>query len=75
MNESPLSQNEITGAVMVKLGYTENENILISTDAKGHDGETIKGFISTETDDSYINDKNNNSNSPARSLNIHKQIK
>jgi filamentous hemagglutinin len=54
--------NEITGAVMVKLGYTENDNVLISTDATGQDNKQIKGFISTETEDSYINDKNNNSN-------------
>lgn len=47
---------------MVKLGYKENKNIIISTNEKGYDNKEIKGFISTQTESSYINDKNNNSN-------------
>jgi hypothetical protein len=53
--------NEVTDAVMVKLGYTTYDNKLIDTDVAGKDGEQVKGYYSEITKDAYINDKYNDS--------------
>jgi len=49
--------NDVTSAVMVKLGYKAYDNVIVATDAPGRDGQQVKGFYSTETKSAYINDK------------------
>ena len=64
-NQKELMMDEITNTVMKELGYdtAQHDNKLISTDQTGRDGKQIKGFYSTQTKDSYINEKNiNNGN-------------
>ena len=50
--------NDITDTVMTKLGYKTYENKLVSTNETGRDDKEVKGFYSTDTGNSYINDKN-----------------
>ncbi|HOI84246.1 MAG TPA: hypothetical protein PKW30_08030 [Campylobacterales bacterium] len=47
---------------LFQLGYKPIETKLISTTEPGRDGVQVKGFFSTETGGSYVNDKYNNSN-------------
>jgi hypothetical protein len=53
--------NDIASTVAVSLGYISPSTKLVYTDEVGANGEAIKGHYSTQTDTSYINDKNNNS--------------
>jgi hypothetical protein len=50
--------NQITGAVMVKLGYEVYSNNVMASAETGQNGEQVAGFYSTETGDAYINDQN-----------------
>jgi len=52
--------NDITDAVMVKLGYKTHKNKIVATDEAGRDGRQVLGFHSLETESSYVNDKNAN---------------
>ena len=47
----------ITDSVMIKLGYKDSkpQNKLIDTTTAGRDDKQVKGFHSTQTNDSYIN--------------------
>ena len=54
--------NQFKVALEQKLGYKiANEIKVISTDKKGQGDNDISGFISTENDNIYSNDKNQNS--------------
>ena len=49
--------NQLTAAVMVRLGYDEYLNNIIATDESGRDGVQVYGFYSTDTGEAYINDQ------------------
>jgi hypothetical protein len=50
--------NQLTAAVMLKLGYKAYENQIIATDETGRDGLEVRGFYSTEVGQAFINDRN-----------------
>lgn len=50
--------DQLTAAVMVRLGYDAYQNNIIATDKPGRDGVPVYGFYSTDTDEAYINDQN-----------------
>lgn len=55
-------QLELVHAMENQLGYKLIDDIkVISTDEKGQGGKEVKGFITTENDTIYSNDKNQNS--------------
>ena len=49
--------NQLTAAVMLRLGYEEYLNNIIASDESGRDGVQVYGFYSTDTGEAYINDQ------------------
>ncbi|RXJ94476.1 hypothetical protein CRU94_08460 [Arcobacter sp. AHV-9/2010] len=66
-NLDPLTKQnmlqEIASTVMQELGYKSNEVKIISTDETGANNTQVKGYYDSNTQTSYVNDKNNNSTS------------
>ena len=54
--QKELMLDQLTGTVMVQLGYEEYENKIISTTDTGRGGEQVYGFYSTEANQAFIND-------------------
>jgi hypothetical protein len=52
--------NQLTAAVMVRLGYGEYQNNIIATDEPGRDGVPVYGYYSTDTGEAYLNDQHLN---------------
>jgi len=48
--------DQVTGAVMVELGFVAHENLMIATDAKSPGGDSFYGFYSEQNGKAYIND-------------------
>ena len=48
--------DQVTDAVMLRLGFKTHDNKIIATDATAPGGEKIHGFYSEETGNAYIND-------------------
>ncbi|NQY53858.1 MAG: hypothetical protein HRT42_09850 [Campylobacteraceae bacterium] len=62
LEEKQKYANEFKFALEKKLGYSLGKEVkVISTDEKGQEKKDIKGFISTENDNMYSNDKNQHS--------------
>ena len=62
LEEKQKYANEFKFALEKKLGYSLGKEVkVISTDEKGQGEKDIKGFISTENDNMYSNDKNQHS--------------
>ena len=53
--------SDIASSVAISLGYLAPNTKLVYTDEIGANNEQIKGHYSTQTDTSYVNDKNNDS--------------
>jgi hypothetical protein len=50
--------DQLTDAVMIKLGYAAYENQIVATDDPGRDGLQVRGFYSTDVGQAFINDRN-----------------
>jgi hypothetical protein len=48
--------DQLTGAVMVELGFVAPENLIIATDGKSPGGDSFYGFYSEQNGKAYIND-------------------
>ena len=53
--------DQVTDAVMLKLGFDSHDNKIIATDKTAPDGSRILGFYSEQTGNAYINDPENDS--------------
>jgi len=53
--------DQVTDAVMLKLGFSPHDNKLIATEQTTPDGSRILGFYSEQTGNAYINDPENDS--------------
>ncbi|MCP4877275.1 MAG: hypothetical protein GY896_17585, partial [Gammaproteobacteria bacterium] len=57
--QKQLMLDQITGAVMIELGYVAYDNLVIATDATAPNGDKFFGFYSEQNHNAYINDTEN----------------